>query len=194
MLGRVLLALLAVPLADALLLVVVATRLGLLRTVALVVLTALLGMAMVRAAGRRTLSRLQRKLARGEPPTDELLDGGLLLVAGAFLLTPGLVTDALGFLLVVPPTRALARRLARRWVVPRLDRRAGGFASGRVYTFGFPGDGEDGFPGEAGRGTDPDDGSGPDRRDGSGSDDTINLDPSEYDVDGGRDDNGEGAG
>ncbi|MFB6106373.1 MAG: FxsA family protein [Halobacteriaceae archaeon] len=131
--------LLLVPLLDALLLVVVADALGWPATVALVVLTALLGMLFVRAEGRHTLRALQEKAAGGEEPTDQLLDGALLLVAGAFLLTPGLVTDALGFVLVVPPTRYLVRSGLKRFVLgPYLDRKTGGFVSGNVYTFGFP--------------------------------------------------------
>lgn len=133
-------ALLLVPLLDALLLLVVATRIGVAATVALVVLTALIGLMLVRAEGRHTLRRIQRSLGRGDVPTNELLEGGLLIAAGAFLLTPGLVTDAIGFLLVLPPTRYLAREGLKEWaVVPAIDARTGGFATGAVYTAGFPG-------------------------------------------------------
>ncbi|WP_418285395.1 FxsA family protein [Halorubrum sp. DTA46] len=143
---RTLLALLlVVPLVDALFLIVVATRLGWGITVALVVLTAVLGMLLLRAEGRATLARVQRKLARGEPPTDELLDGGLLIAAGAFLLTPGLVTDAIGFLLALPLSRVPIRMAVKKYVVvPYLDKETGGFASGNVYVGGFPGNGEGG--------------------------------------------------
>ncbi|OYR43267.1 FxsA family protein [Halorubrum sp. Hd13] len=146
---RTLLALLlVVPLVDALFLIVVATRLGWAVTVALVVLTAVLGMLLLRAEGRATLARVQRKLARGEPPTDELLDGGLLIAAGAFLLTPGLVTDAVGFLLALPLSRVPIRMALKKYVVvPYLDSETGGFASGNVYIGGFPGDGGSGGSG-----------------------------------------------
>lgn len=131
--------LLLIPLADALLLVAVAAYLGAATTVALVVLTALLGMLFVRAEGRHTLRRLQRSVAQGDEPTDELVDGGLLIAAGAFLLTPGLVTDAVGFLLVAPPSRYVVRAALKRFVLaPYLEERTGGFVSGNVYTFGFP--------------------------------------------------------
>ncbi|MFB6301343.1 MAG: FxsA family protein [Haloferacaceae archaeon] len=133
----VLAALLFVPLADAALLVLVADAVGWVATVALVVLTGLLGMVLVRAEGRHTLRELRREAARGEPPTDRLLDGGLLIAAGAFLLTPGLVTDAIGFLLAVPVTRYPIRvALKRHVVVPYLDRRTGGFVTGAVRTDG----------------------------------------------------------
>ena len=143
---RTLLALLlVVPLVDALFLVVVATRLGWAITVALVVLTAVLGMLLLRAEGRATLARVQAKLARGAPPTDELLDGGLLIAAGAFLLTPGLVTDAVGFLLAFPLSRVPIRMAVKKYVVvPYIDSETGGFASGNVYIGGFPGGDGDG--------------------------------------------------
>ena len=180
---RTLLALLlVVPLVDALFLVYVATRLGAAMTVGLVVLTAILGMLLLRAEGRATLARVQRKLAQGRPPTDELLDGGLLIAAGAFLLTPGLVTDAIGFLLALPLTRVPIRMAVKKYVVvPYIDRETGGFASGNVYIGGFPNDGDgsgvggaagfgdaggfnegdfpgDGFPGGVGGDTGSDDG------------------------------------
>jgi UPF0716 protein FxsA len=149
--------LLLVPLVDVLLLVVLATgfgpvTIGPAATVAVVVLTALLGLLLVRAEGRHTVRKIQRKLAAGEPPTDELLDGALLLVAGALMLTPGLITDLLGLLLVLPPSRYPIRIAVKRYVVtPFFDEKTGGFATGGVYVGGFPGGDsggfEDGFPG-----------------------------------------------
>jgi len=136
-------ALLLIPLVDALMLVVVADYLGWQATVLLVVLTGLVGMLLVRAEGRHTLQRIQEKAARGEPPADELLDGALLIVAGAFLLTPGVVTDAIGFLLALPPTRYPIRAALKRFVVvPTLNEKTDGFVTGGVWTSGFPqGDG-----------------------------------------------------
>ena len=135
--------LLLIPLFDAVLLVALATGVVYpvppLVIVALVVLTALVGMLLVRAEGRTTLRKIQQKLATGEVPTDELIDGGLLVAAGAFFLTPGLVTDFVGLLLALPPTRYPIRAAVRRWVVrPYIDAKTGGFASGQVYVGGFP--------------------------------------------------------
>ncbi|MFB6095258.1 MAG: FxsA family protein [Halodesulfurarchaeum sp.] len=145
MLRWLLVGLLLIPLADLALLVVVAGYIGWVPTVAIVVLTALLGMLFVRAEGRHTLARMQRSLRSGDLPTDELLDGGLLIAAGAFLLTPGLVTDAVGFLLALPVTRIPFRMALKRFlIVPMLDSETGGFATGKVYTFGFPDDGPGG--------------------------------------------------
>ncbi len=140
--------LLLIPLLDAILLVfLVAGPLSLPLVVLLVVLTALVGMLLARFEGRHTVRKIQTKLAQGDPPTDELIDGGLLLVAGAFLLTPGLLTDLLGFLVVVPLTRYPIRAGLKRWViVPYVDKKTGGFATGQIYLGGFPGGGTDPGP------------------------------------------------
>ncbi|MFC4247388.1 FxsA family protein [Natribaculum luteum] len=141
---RWLLALLLIPFLDAVLLAIIVSQTPWFSWVAmvlLVVLTGLVGMLLVRAEGRRTIRKIQRSLERGEPPTNQLLDGALLIAAGAFLLTPGLVTDLIGFLLVLPPTRIPIRAGIKRFVVvPYVDKKTGGFASGTVWTFGFPDD------------------------------------------------------
>jgi UPF0716 protein FxsA len=134
--------LLLIPLVEVVLLVLLTGVIGWQLVVLLVVLTALVGLLLVRAEGRHTLAKIQRKAARGEPPTDELIDGGLLIAAGAFLLTPGLLTDTLGFLFVVPLTRYPIRVALKKWVItPYVDDKTGGFASGNVYIGGFPGSG-----------------------------------------------------
>ncbi len=139
---RWLLALLFIPFLDAVVLAIVVSQtqvIGWVGMVALVVLTGLIGMLLVRAEGRRTLRKMQRSLAEGTPPTNHLLDGGLLIAAGAFLLTPGLVTDFIGLLLVIPPTRIPIRAALKRFViVPYLDKKTDGFTSGVVWTAGFP--------------------------------------------------------
>lgn len=138
---RLIALLLLVPLLDVLLLVVLTGSIGWVAVIALVVLTALVGTLLVRAEGRHTLRKIQERLARGEVPTKELLDGALLLIAGVCLLTPGLVTDAIGFLLVLPFTRYPIRAAVQRWVVtPYVDAKTGGFATGGVYVGGFPDD------------------------------------------------------
>ncbi|RDI72370.1 FxsA family protein [Halopelagius longus] len=133
--------LLAIPLADTLLLVPVANAIGFAATVLLVVLTGLVGMLLVRAEGRHTISRLQQKVATGGLPTNELMDGGLLIAAGAFLLTPGIVTDLLGFMLALPLTRYPIREVLKRYVVkPYIEKQTDGFVSGGVWTGGYPDD------------------------------------------------------
>ncbi len=115
---------LAVPLVEIYLLIEVGSRIGALPTVALVVGTAVLGAALLRHQGLATLGRARSSLDQGELPAVELLEGVALLLGGALLLTPGFVTDAFGFLCLVPALRrALIARLAQRLIVERLQPR-----------------------------------------------------------------------
>ena len=108
-----------VPLVELALLIQVGRWMGLLPTVALVVVTGILGAALARLQGLATLMRFRRAMDEGRLPHRELMEGVFILVAGAVLLTPGLLTDAAGFLLLVPPVRrALAARVLR-WLQGR---------------------------------------------------------------------------
>jgi UPF0716 protein FxsA len=100
-----LLVFLLVPLGEIYVLIKVGSIVGALPTVALVVFTAVLGAALMRAQGFSTLARVQASLDRGELPATELVEGALILLAGALLLTPGFITDTVGFVCLVPPWR-----------------------------------------------------------------------------------------
>jgi len=107
----------AAPLIELYFLIQVGSVIGALPTIALSVLTAFIGGALVRLQGIAVLLRVREMLDREEMPALELLDGAVLLVCGFALLLPGFVTDAVGFLLLIPPLRhALIRRYIR--VVP----------------------------------------------------------------------------
>ena len=94
-----------IPIIEMGVLIWVGGYVGILPTLALVVMTAVLGVALLRLQGFLTLNRIQEKLAFGEIPDTELIEGGLLLIGGALLLTPGFVTDALGFMFLLPFSR-----------------------------------------------------------------------------------------
>ena len=83
-------------------------------TVFIIIGTGIAGAWLARREGLRTLRRVQQRLARAELPGDDLLDGLLILIAGALLVTPGVMTDVAGFVLLAPPTRALVRRGIKR--------------------------------------------------------------------------------
>ena len=114
MLARLTLLFVLVPLIELVLLVQLGRVVGLLPTIALVVATGLFGAALARAEGLRTLAAVQRQLAAGHVPGTAMLDGLCILVGGAFLLTPGLLTDVAGLSLLLP--------LSRRWFQRRLRR------------------------------------------------------------------------
>lgn len=119
----VLILLIGVPILEIAVFIEVGGLLGLFPTIALVVLPAIAGTALLRWQGLATLSRAQQGLERGVLPVAEVLDGLCLLLAGVLLLTPGFVTDAAGLVLFVPAFRRHLVRMAGRWLV----------ASGRVH-------------------------------------------------------------
>ncbi len=115
------------PLAEMLLLFEVASHIGGLWAVGLVVLTAVLGIQILKRQGLRTLLRARRRVESGELPAKEIIEGMLLAAAGAMLLTPGFITDTLGFIFLTPPARAaLAAWLIDRgiWVLQTKGRAA----------------------------------------------------------------------
>lgn len=122
-----------IPLLELALLVLLGEHIGLLPTVALVVLTGILGAALARQQGMATWARFQEATNAGRMPHRELVEGLLVLVAGAVLLTPGLLTDVTGFLLLVPPVRAAVAARITASLGRRLRVRAGGVeARGRA--------------------------------------------------------------
>lgn len=102
----------AVPIVEIAVLIKVGGLLGFLPTIGIVILTAVLGTAMLRAQSMSTLASVQSKLNAGEVPALQLMEGVALLIGGVLLLTPGFVTDAIGFFCLVPATR--------RWLIKRI--------------------------------------------------------------------------
>jgi len=102
-----------VPLIEIGLFITVGGQIGLWPTLAIVVLTAILGTWMLREQGLRELSRLRSSIEQMQDPTDSLANGAMILFAGALLLTPGFFTDTIGFLLLIPGFRSAVMRFAR---------------------------------------------------------------------------------
>lgn len=104
-----------VPLLELAILIELGRRMGLLATLALIVLTGVLGATLARYQGWVTWQRIQSDLAVGIVPSGRLIDGVLILVAGLLLITPGLLTDGIGFALLIPPLRDRIKRRLRDW-------------------------------------------------------------------------------
>lgn len=109
-----------VPILEIWLFLQVGRRIGILPTMATIVLTAAAGAWLVRQQGMAVLKRAQQSMDRGVLPANELVDGVLILAAGLLLLTPGFFTDAVGFALLLPPSRALVRVWAMRQLQGRI--------------------------------------------------------------------------
>lgn len=147
-LGRLALLFIVVPVLELVLLIQLGQVIGLWPTLGLVLFTGLTGAALARLEGLRVLYQFQSELAGGKLPGQALLDGISVLIGGAFLLTPGILTDLTGFALLFPPSRRWIQRRLRR----RLER---GLQEGtiRVVSMGGAGFGwGGGAPGSAGPG------------------------------------------
>lgn len=100
----------AIPLVEIALLIKIGQVIGFWATIALIIATAAIGTWLLHAQGMQTLRRVMSSMDEGKPPITPVLEGFLLLVAGLLLLTPGILTDTLGFILLVPPVRVLIVR------------------------------------------------------------------------------------
>lgn len=107
-----------VPIVEITVLIQVGQWIGALLTIALVVLTAFIGINMIRAQGLATLNRANWRIQSGQLPAQEMVEGIFLAIGGALLLTPGFITDAFGFMCLFPLTRGMmAAALKKHFVV-----------------------------------------------------------------------------
>ena len=102
------------------LLIKLGTLIGIPGTFALALFTGALGASLARWQGMQTLWKLQKGLSQGEAPTETLIDGAMILFAGAVLIAPGVLTDLLGFTLLIPPLRELIKPWLKRWFAKRI--------------------------------------------------------------------------
>ncbi len=105
-----------IPVIELSLLIKVGSIIGTLNTVFIVILTAIIGAYMVRMEGLGVMYRIQQDMNEGIFPAEELINGMMILTAGALLLTPGFFTDVIGFLMVFPVSRNYLKRVARRYI------------------------------------------------------------------------------
>jgi len=127
----------AIPIAELAVIIQVGQAIGVWWTIGLLVADSLIGSWLMRHQGRSAWRRFNEAVYGGRIPTREVLDGALVIFGGALLLTPGFITDILGAVLLVPPTRALVRRL----LVHRFAGRIIVAAPGRRRSSGFDVDG-----------------------------------------------------
>ena len=109
-----------VPIAELAVVIQVGQQIGVLWTVALLVADSILGSVLMRSQGRTAWRRFNEAVAAGQVPAREVLDGALVIFGGLLLLTPGFITDFLGILLLIPPTRALVRAVLARRLTHRM--------------------------------------------------------------------------
>ena len=111
----ILLLFIGVPIIELALLIELGRNIGFWWTITIVILTAIIGTAVLQRQGLQTFARINQELNSGKPPIMPVVEGMFLLVAGAFLLTPGILTDSFGFLLLIPPVR----QIIAKWCLKR---------------------------------------------------------------------------
>jgi UPF0716 protein FxsA len=107
------------PLVELAVIVSVVGTIGVADTIGLLIVVSLIGVWLARREGLGVLRRIQAAVDRGQAPSTEVIDGGLILVAGALMILPGFVGDVIALLLLVPPTRALIRIPVLAWITTR---------------------------------------------------------------------------
>jgi UPF0716 protein FxsA len=127
-----------VPIVELYVIIQIGQAIGILPTIALLILDSVLGAALMRSQGRATWRRFNLALGEGRVPGREVMDGALVIFGGALLLTPGFLSDILGLILLLPPTRAVVRTMLLRRFAGRIVAGAAGGAQarmGRMFTF-----------------------------------------------------------
>jgi UPF0716 protein FxsA len=112
-----------VPLAELYVILKVGDAIGVIWTILLLAADSVLGSLLLRSQGRAVWRRFNEALAAGRMPHREVQDGVLVIFGGAFLITPGFITDVAGLLMLLPPTRAAIRRVAMRVISRRMSLR-----------------------------------------------------------------------
>ena len=110
-----------IPAIELALLIKVGSLIGALNTIIIVILTAIIGAYLVRLEGLGVMYRIQKNMQEGIFPAEELINGAMILVAGAMLLTPGFFTDIIGFLMVFPVSREFIKKIARRYIKKKIN-------------------------------------------------------------------------
>jgi UPF0716 protein FxsA len=144
------------PIAELAVIIAVGREVGVVPTVAGLVVAGLVGAWLAKREGVAAWRRLNDALAAGRMPTEEIADGAMILLAGALMAAPGFIGDALGLILLIPPLRAAIRRVVLPAVMrlaERRARRAAHDAARRAVGYSMPG--------QPGRGPEPDPGGGP---------------------------------
>lgn len=126
MFARLLLLFILVPVIELAFFMLLGKYFGLPLTLLIIVVTAVIGAALTKSQGGKALANFQNALAMGKMPHKEMVDGLLILIAGAVLLTPGFLTDAVGFLLLLAPVRAVIRSLVTEKLAKKVDVSVGG--------------------------------------------------------------------
>ena len=122
MLVKLLLLFLIIPMVELFFLIEIGKAIGTLEVILLTIATGIAGAALAKYQGLSILRKIQKEMAEGRIPAANLIDGLMILIGGILLLTPGVLTDAIGFLCLIPWTRVLMKRLLTRWMISKIQK------------------------------------------------------------------------
>lgn len=120
MFGQLLILFVTVPFIELYILIEMSSRLGVIPTLGLVVITGIAGAALAKHQGLGVMHRIQSEMSFGQMPGDALFDGLLVLIGAILLLTPGILTDLIGFSLLIPGTRLLFKKHLKNWASKKI--------------------------------------------------------------------------
>lgn len=123
MLGKLMLLFIFVPMVELALLIEVGRFLGTVNTIILVIVTGILGAALAKFEGLRVMTDLQKDLMQMKMPADKLIEGVMVLVGGLLLLTPGILTDITGVLLILPISRGMFKEILKKKFAKKVNER-----------------------------------------------------------------------
>ncbi len=121
MLFKLFLLFIIIPVSELALLIKIGTFIGTFNTIVIVILTAIIGAQMVKSEGIGVMYRIRKNMEDGIFPTEELINGMMILIAGVLLLTPGFLTDFAGFLMVFPVSREYIKKIAKRYIKRKMS-------------------------------------------------------------------------
>ncbi|MDD2665568.1 MAG: FxsA family protein [Methanocellales archaeon] len=121
MLGKLILIFILTPITELFLLIEISQRIGTLNVIGLVMFTGIVGAFLAKWQGLSVLRKVKTDLRAGILPTNQMFDGVLILAGGILLITPGVLTDALGFILLIPHTRTWTKERLKKWLRDKMD-------------------------------------------------------------------------
>lgn len=122
MLGKLIFLFIITPIVEIFLLIEIGKAIGTLEVILLTIATGIAGAALAKSQGISLLRKIQKEMAEGRVPAANLIDGLMILIGGILLLTPGVLTDAIGFLFLIPWTRVLMKRLLMKWMMNKIQK------------------------------------------------------------------------
>jgi len=122
MLGKLIFLFIIIPIVELFLLIEIGKAIGTLEVILLTIATGIAGAALAKSQGLSVLRKMQIELAEGRVPAAKLVDGLMILIGGLLLLTPGVLTDAVGFLFLIPWTRIFLKKLLMKWMIYKIGK------------------------------------------------------------------------